>query len=79
METAKRVIILKRLNSPLIAQAIFILKDDRTDEFSAVVEAERIVEEFMYNPSSSKHKEYAFALIFTILAVAGVLLVLLFR
>ena len=47
MNLSKRVIILDKINSPAIAQAIFILKDGAECEFSAVAEAERIVAEFM--------------------------------
>lgn len=76
MDTTKRVIILNRLNSPLIAQAIFILKDDAVNEFSAVAEAERIVEDFMANTTSAKRKKYLLPAIFTALTALGVILAL---
>ena len=79
MDITKRVIILNKLNSPLIAQAIFILKDDSIDEFSAVAEAERIVEEFMVSAPSSKHRLRLLPVIFTALALLGVVLALLFQ
>lgn len=47
MNAEKRVIILERVDSPIIAQAIFILRDDAPEGFSAVQEAERIVGEFL--------------------------------
>ncbi len=76
MDTAKRIIILNRLNSPLIAQAIFILKDDTVNEFSAVAEAERIVEDFMANPPSAGRRKYLLPALFTALTVLGVVLAL---
>lgn len=79
MDTAKKVIILNKLNSPLIAQAIFILKDDDVNEFSAVAEAERIVEEFMYDIPSSHKKRHLIPLIFVSLAALGIILTLLFQ
>lgn len=46
MQKTKKVIILDRVNSKFISQAIFILKDCPQDEFSALEEAERIVREY---------------------------------
>ncbi len=43
----KKVIILNKVDSPAISQAIFILKDNVSAEFSAVEEAERVVKEYM--------------------------------
>ncbi len=48
----RRVIVLKNLNSPNFEQAVFLLKDDSDECSSAVYEAERIVEEYIF-PSSS--------------------------
>lgn len=79
MEASKKVIILNKLNSPLIAQAIFILKDEDVSEFSAVAEAERIVEEFMYSGASSKGRGSLLPLLVTLLAALGIILALLFR
>lgn len=79
MEAAKKVIILNKLNSPLISQAIFILKDEGTDEFSAVTEAERIVEEFMYHNPASRHRLPVLPVIVTALAAAAIILLLLFQ
>lgn len=47
MSLSKRVIILNNIDSPDIAQAIFILRDNSSGGFSAVDEAERIVQEYM--------------------------------
>lgn len=47
----RRVIVLKNLNSPEIEQALFILKDGHGASESAVTEAERIIEEYIF-PSS---------------------------
>ncbi len=77
MDTTKKVIILNKLNSPLIAQAIFILKDDSVNEFSAVSEAERIVEEFMERSPSAKCKRSLLPFIITALAALGIALALL--
>ncbi len=76
MDTTKRVIILKKLNSPLISQAIFILKNDTVNEFSAVSEAERIVEEFMHS-QSVRHGRSLLPFIITALAAIGIALALL--
>lgn len=47
----RRVIVLKNLNSPNFEQAVFLLKDGREESGSAVYEAERIIEEYIF-PSS---------------------------
>ncbi len=47
----RRIIILKNLNSPNFDQAFFLLKDGIEENSSAVYEAERIIEEYMF-PSS---------------------------
>lgn len=70
MESTKRVVILDRLNSPVIAQAIFILKNESVDEFSAVYEAERIVEEYLTRTLKKKTNKLPIAI--------GVLSLLLF-
>ena len=48
----RRVIVLKNLNSPHFEQAVFLLKDGREESSSAVYEAERIIEEYIF-PSST--------------------------
>ena len=47
MKAAKKVIILDNIDSPHIAQAIFILNDSDPDEFSAVIEAEKIIDDYL--------------------------------
>ncbi len=47
----RKVIILKNLNSPNFEQAMFVLKSGREETDSAVCEAERIIEEYIF-PSS---------------------------
>ena len=76
MGTTKRVIILSNVKSPLIAQAIFILKDDAGDEFYAVEEAERIVDRYMAKTSFSGRRKRFLPLIFAGLFVVGVTLAL---
>ena len=76
MRTTKRVIILSNVKSPLIAQAIFILKDDAGDEFHAVAEAERIVDAYMAKACFSKRIRNFSPLIFTVLFAIGVTLAL---
>ncbi len=44
----RRVIVLKNLNSPHFEQAVFLLRDGREESGSAVYEAERIVEEYIF-------------------------------
>lgn len=48
----RKVIILKNLNSPNFEQAFFVLKDGQDESGSAVYEAERIIEEYIF-PSSA--------------------------
>lgn len=79
MDAAKRVIILTKLNSPLISQAIFILKDEDINEFSAVAEAERIVEDFMLNPPKQKRKLSVIPVLLTALSALGIILTLYFN
>ncbi len=47
MQGSKRVIIFDNIQSARISQAIFILADGAADDFSAVKEAERLVEDFL--------------------------------
>ena len=54
MKAAKKVIILDNIDSPQIAQAIFILNDAIGDEFSAVIEAERIIDDYLGGMPLSK-------------------------
>ena len=54
MKAAKKVIILDDIDSPHIAQAIFILNDTDPDEFSAVIEAERIIDDYLNGMPLSK-------------------------
>ncbi len=49
----RKVIILKNLKSPHFEQAFFVLKDGSEECGSAVYEAERIIEEYIF-PSSSQ-------------------------
>lgn len=74
MNLSKRVIILDRLSSPTIAQAIFILKDNADCEFSAVMEAEKIVNEYMENSKAFTAKRRCLPIILSALAMAGVVL-----
>ena len=67
MNFSKRVIILNNVKSPDIAQAIFILRDTSCDDFSAVNEAERIVDEFLF--SASRPKRGVKKAVFTLCAV----------
>lgn len=78
MDTTKRVIILNKLNSPVIAQAIFILKDSCTNEFSAVSEAERIVAEFMEQDTTVRKRSFL-PLIITALLALGIALALIMQ
>lgn len=64
METSKKVIILNNIKSKRIAQAIFILNDGETDEFSAVREAERLVMEYLDGePLCAKKRPKALTLV----------------
>ncbi len=58
MNLSKRVIILDKLNSSTITQAIFILKDENTCEFSAVIEAERIVDDYISGSFMKKRRTF---------------------
>lgn len=57
MKGTKKVVILDKVNSPLISHAIFILRDTDKSEFSALLEAERIVNEYMAGKKCSKNKK----------------------
>ncbi|MGM9552185.1 MAG: hypothetical protein ACI3XA_08020 [Clostridia bacterium] len=61
MNNTKKVIILENLDSSLIAQAIFILKDEMVNEFSALEEAERIVREYTFF-KAKKHSKIPYVL-----------------
>lgn len=74
MNMAKRVIILNKLNSPIIAQAIFILKEGAECEFSAVVEAERIVADYMADSSAFAPKRRLMPVVIAALITLGALL-----
>ncbi len=74
MNFSKRVIILNNVKSPEIAQAIFILRDRCSDDFSAVTEAERIVDEFLCCASPPhRSKKAVFIALGLILSAFGVL------
>ncbi len=47
MRSDKKVIILDNINSDLIEQAMFILKDEKSENIDAVSEAEQIVANYM--------------------------------
>ncbi len=76
MNLTKRVIILDKVNSPMIAQAIFILKEGTDCEFSAVAEAEKIVEKFMADKIVLRKKHRYLPYILTGLFLTGFLLAL---
>lgn len=79
METSKKVIILDNIKSKRIAQAIFILNDGETDEFSAVCEAEKIVREYLDGkPLCAKRRSLPLALALIFLCCTFVSLILLF-
>ena len=46
------MIVLKNLNSPNFEQAVFLLRDGQEESASAVYEAERIIEEYIFPGSS---------------------------
>ena len=76
MDTTKRVIILTDVKSPMISQAIFILKDGVEDEFHAVAEAERIVEKYMARSCFYGKKRSFLPIVFAALASLGLILAL---
>lgn len=79
MNLSKRVIILNRVKSPQISQAIFILRDTSDADFSAVDEAERIVDEYLlFNSVSKKHGKKALFVIFAavVTVVVGIFIAL---
>ncbi len=73
----RKVIILKNLNSPNFEQAFFVLKDGREETGSAVYEAERIIEEYIFPssppPPPKEHKLFPDFLPFAITAAVAVL------
>ncbi|MBR5535290.1 MAG: hypothetical protein IKU60_01445 [Clostridia bacterium] len=79
MNTAKKVIILDKIKSPVIAQAIFILKDGAEDGFSAVEEAERIVAEYMAEHPVFKERRHLLPIILTALFSIGIIFALIMR
>ena len=71
MKGTKKVIILDNVNSKTISHAIFILKDTQKSEFSALEEAERIVDEYIAGCFTEKKRSYllpCIALMGTVLA-----------
>ena len=76
----RRVIVLKDLNSPNFEQAVFLLKEGREETSSAVYEAERIVEEYIFPapvpPPRLKHQHRESNLDFLPFAVTAVIAVL---
>lgn len=76
MNLTKRVIILDKVNSPMIAQAIFILKEGVDCEFSAVAEAEKIVEKFMADKITLRKKRRYMPYVLAGLFLTGFLLAL---
>lgn len=77
MEASKKVIILDNIKSKRISQAIFILNDGETDEFSAVREAERLVREYLDGePLCLKKRPRALALAAVFLCCTLISLVL---
>ncbi len=79
MKETRKVIILRHIDSPVISQAIFILKDSCCEEFSALSEAERIVSEYV-TKKEKKEKNRSFFLVTGILmTVVAVFLCLYFK
>lgn len=80
MKKAKKVIILDKIESPAISQAIFILRDEDANEFSALYEAERIVEDYLANRPISRKKNFIplFFAVSAFLATAFFLVYLIF-
>lgn len=78
MNLSKRVIILDRLNSPSIAQAIFILKDNDESEFYALEEAERIVSDYMSGNARFEKKKHSLLMLVSALFVASAVLAAVF-
>ena len=76
----RRVIVLKDLNSPNFEQAVFLLKDGREETSSAVYEAERIVEEYIFpatvSPPRRKRPQHETNLDFLPFAITAVIAVL---
>lgn len=74
MNKAKKVIILDKINSPSIVQAIFILRDGvEESDFSAVQEAERIINEYLkHKPLLRARRKYRLAIM--VLLVISVIL-----
>lgn len=80
MQASKKVIIFDKLNSTRITQAIFILSDDADADFSAVDEAERLVEKFLGGAPLLKKRRRAPKFLMALLAVgiAAIAAILLF-
>lgn len=72
MKGTKKVIILDNLNSKTISHAIFILKNTDKSEFSALEEAERIVEEYTAGQLTNRKHSY----LLPCFAIAGVIIAL---
>lgn len=82
LDASKKVIILDNLKSKRISQAIFILNDGETDEFSAVREAERLVTDYLAGKPlcvSKKSKPLKFLLLFLGCTLFSLILFLFFR
>lgn len=77
MRGTKKVVILNKVKSPLISQAIFILKDEVENEFSALSEAERIVDEYIFGTKEQKKSKVYISAI-TVTAVTSIMLFLYF-
>ena len=65
----RRIVVLSKIDSPRIEQAIFILRDDsRTSETDAVSEAQRIVDNYLksqiHTPVSAPQKKVKRGFIF---------------
>lgn len=78
MNLSKRVIILDRLNSPSIAQAIFILKDNDESEFYALDEAERIVSDYISGNVRFEKKKHSLVMLASALLAAAIILAVVF-
>lgn len=78
MNFSKRVIILDKLNSTEISQAIFILKDSSVSEYCAVSEAERLVNEYLERDGALYRKRsklpYMLCAAFLLLTISALLL-----
>lgn len=79
MKETKKVIILEHINSPVISQAIFILRDGDIKEFSALSEAERIVSEYIEKKTKRAKGRNYFYLSVAIMMVIATFLCLYFK